>query len=153
MLFFVLSNMLGLRTHVSPLNISGLILREIKDFWRVALLISILSYPEAETAADIHNKQDELHRRKEKYIKVERSITDLGNLVNDGCGICAFPITTTLRVWGLSCSYHCSIVLVYCFSSPDLDGVWKLKPVLDGKSIMGVMQVKSGGPLIGKWVH
>nr|CAB3463211.1 unnamed protein product [Digitaria exilis] len=32
-----------------------------------------------------------------------------------------------------------------------LDEVSKLKPVLDGKSIMGVMQVKSGGPLIGKW--
>ncbi|XP_039799960.1 tRNA nucleotidyltransferase cca2-like isoform X3 [Panicum virgatum] len=89
---------------------AGLILREIKDFWRVALLVSILSYPEAENAANILNKQDELHWRKEKYIRVERAITDI-----------------------------------------DLDGVWKLKPVLDGKSIMGVMQVKSGGPLIGKW--
>jgi len=76
----------------------------------VALLVSILSYPEAENAANILNKQDELHWRKEKYIRVERAITDI-----------------------------------------DLDGVWKLKPVLDGKSIMGVMQVKSGGPLIGKW--
>ncbi|KAJ1265012.1 hypothetical protein BS78_08G045200 [Paspalum vaginatum] len=89
---------------------AGLILREIKDFWRVALLISILSYPEAESAADILNKPDELQRRKEKYVRVEQSITDL-----------------------------------------DLDGVWKLKPLLDGKSIMGVMQVKSGGPLIGQW--
>ncbi|RLN30446.1 putative CCA tRNA nucleotidyltransferase 2 [Panicum miliaceum] len=89
---------------------AGLILREIKDFWRVALLVSILSYPEAENAADILNKQVELPLRKEKYIRVERAITGL-----------------------------------------DLDGVWKLKPVLDGKSIMGVMQVKSGGPLIGKW--
>ncbi|KAG0520248.1 hypothetical protein BDA96_08G057600 [Sorghum bicolor] len=88
---------------------AGLILREIKDFWRVALLLSIISYPEAENAADTLNKQDELHQRKEKYIIVEHFITDL-----------------------------------------DLDGVWKLKPVLDGKSIMGVMQVK-GGPLIGKW--
>ncbi|XP_062202111.1 tRNA nucleotidyltransferase cca2-like [Phragmites australis] len=88
---------------------AGLILREIKDFWRVALLISILSYPEAENAGSILSQQ-ELHRRKEKYISVERSITDL-----------------------------------------DLDGVWKLKPLLDGKAIMGVMQVKSGGPLIGKW--
>ncbi|CAD6268239.1 unnamed protein product [Miscanthus lutarioriparius] len=89
---------------------AGLVLREIKDFWRVALLLSILSYPEAENAAETFNKQDELQRRREKYTRVERSITDL-----------------------------------------DLDGAWKLKPVLDGKSIMGVMQVKSGGPLIGKW--
>lgn len=53
-----------------------------------------------------------------------------------------------------TCSYCCLItVLVYGFPSPDLDGVWKLKPVLDGKSIMGVLQVKSGGPLIGQWVQ
>ncbi|KAF8658149.1 hypothetical protein HU200_059620 [Digitaria exilis] len=90
--------------------LAGLVLRDIKEFWRVALFISILSYPEAENAANILNKQDELQQRKEKYIKVERAITDLG-----------------------------------------LDEVWKLKPVLDGKSIMGVMQVMSGGPLIGKW--
>lgn len=89
---------------------AGLILREIKEFWRVALLLSILFYRETETAAGTLDEQDELRRRKEKYIRVERSITDL-----------------------------------------DLDGVWKLKPILDGKSIMGVMQVKSGGPLIGKW--
>ena len=74
--FFVLSN---IWETCSTLNISGLVLREIKDFWRVALLLSILSYPEAENAADTLNKQDELHRRKEKYIRVERFITDVGN--------------------------------------------------------------------------
>ncbi|KAL6655498.1 hypothetical protein ACP70R_006324 [Stipagrostis hirtigluma subsp. patula] len=88
---------------------AGLILREIKDFWRVALSISILTYPEADNAIDALSQQDELHQRKEKYIKVERAIIDL-----------------------------------------DLDGVWKLKPLLDGKTIMGVLQVK-GGPVIGKW--
>ena len=61
-----------------------------------------------------------------------------------------FPYLQALR---FTSSYDWLTVLVYCFSSPDLDGVWKLKPVLDGKSIMGVMQVKSGGPLIGKWVR
>lgn len=45
-------------------------LDEIKGLWRVALLISILSYPEAENPGDILSQQDELHRRKEKYIKV-----------------------------------------------------------------------------------
>ena len=74
--FFVLSN---IWETCSTLNISGLVLREIKDFWRVALLLSILSYPEAENAADILNKQDELQGRKEKYSRVERFITDLGN--------------------------------------------------------------------------
>uniref|UniRef100_A0A8R7TCF7 CCA tRNA nucleotidyltransferase, mitochondrial n=1 Tax=Triticum urartu TaxID=4572 RepID=A0A8R7TCF7_TRIUA len=90
---------------------AGLILDEIKNLWRVALLISILSYPEAENAL---SQQDELRRRKEKYIKVERSITDLG-----------------------------------------LDGVWecewKQKQLVNGNTIMGVLQVKSGGRLIGEW--
>ena len=115
----------------------------------MALLVSILSYPEAENAANILNKQDELHWRKEKYIRVERAITDLGKVVNDGCGICDFPITAIV---GIYLFIVCSTVLVCCFASPDLDGVWKLKPVLDGQSIMGVMQVKSGGPFVGKRV-
>ncbi|KAG8093675.1 hypothetical protein GUJ93_ZPchr0012g21257 [Zizania palustris] len=89
--------------------LAGLLLREIKDFWRVALFISILSYPEVDNASDSLVQQDELHRRKETYIRIERSITDL-----------------------------------------ELDGVWKEKPLLDGRAIMGVMQVKPG-PIIGEW--
>ena len=60
------------------LSISGLILREIKGFWRVALFISTLVYPEVGNASGSLSKQDELHLRKEKYLSVERSITDLG---------------------------------------------------------------------------
>ncbi|KQJ92057.1 putative CCA tRNA nucleotidyltransferase 2 isoform X2 [Brachypodium distachyon] len=90
--------------------LAGLILREIKDFWRVALFISTLIHPEVDKPSGSLSQQDELHLRKEKYISVERSITELG-----------------------------------------LDSVWKMKPLLDGKAIMGTMQVKSGGPLIGKW--
>nr|CAD1837141.1 unnamed protein product [Ananas comosus var. bracteatus] len=33
----------------------------------------------------------------------------------------------------------------------DLDHVWKMKLLLDGKAMMGVLQLKSGGPSIGKW--
>jgi tRNA nucleotidyltransferase/poly(A) polymerase len=89
---------------------AGFVLNEIKDLWRVALAISIISYPEAENAGGIvSEQQDELHRRKEQYMRVERSITDLG-----------------------------------------LDEVWKLKPLVDGKIIMRIMQ-KSGGALIGEW--
>ncbi|XP_051195781.1 tRNA nucleotidyltransferase cca2 [Lolium perenne] len=52
---------------------AGVILSEIKDFWRVALAISILYYyPEAENAL---SQQDRL---KEKYMEVEHFITDLG---------------------------------------------------------------------------
>ncbi|KAM0843017.1 hypothetical protein ACQ4PT_057969 [Festuca glaucescens] len=54
---------------------AGVILAEIKDFWRVALAISILSYyPEAENAL---SQQD---RSKEKYMEVEHFITDLGEV-------------------------------------------------------------------------
>uniref|UniRef100_A0A0E0J7A9 Poly A polymerase head domain-containing protein n=1 Tax=Oryza nivara TaxID=4536 RepID=A0A0E0J7A9_ORYNI len=83
--------------------LAGLILREIKDFWRVALFICTLTYPEVSSGGDPLGQPDELHQRKEKYTRAEQ-----------------------------------------------LDGVWKMKPLLDGKAIMGIMQVK-GGPLIGKW--
>uniref|UniRef100_A0ACD5TQX8 Uncharacterized protein n=1 Tax=Avena sativa TaxID=4498 RepID=A0ACD5TQX8_AVESA len=53
--------------------LAGLVLCEIKEHWRVALLISTLSYPQIGSFS-----QDELHRRKEKYVRVERFITDLG---------------------------------------------------------------------------
>ncbi|EEE52841.1 hypothetical protein OsJ_35375 [Oryza sativa Japonica Group] len=89
--------------------LAGLILREIKDFWRVALFICTLTYPEVSSGGDSLGQPDELHQRKEKYTRAERLITEL-----------------------------------------ELDGVWKMKPLLDGKAIMGIMQVK-GGPLIGKW--
>lgn len=74
-------------------NISGLILDEVKDLWRVVLLISILSYPEAKSFGEtLSQQEDELHRRKVKYIKVERSITNLGEIMVGR--ICAFLITS-----------------------------------------------------------
>jgi hypothetical protein len=75
-------------------RISGLILREIKDFWRVALFISVISYPKVENVDDTRNQQDELQQRKEKYLRVQRSITDLGKVSNNVCRNCAFPIAT-----------------------------------------------------------
>ncbi|KAF8772470.1 hypothetical protein HU200_005726 [Digitaria exilis] len=96
--------------HVTP-NISGLILDEVKDLWRVILLISILSYPEAKSFGEtLSQQEDELGRTTSRYIKIKRSITNL-----------------------------------------DLDGVWKCKPLLTGKDIKDVMQVKAC-PLIGEWV-
>uniref|UniRef100_A0ACD5VJB4 Uncharacterized protein n=1 Tax=Avena sativa TaxID=4498 RepID=A0ACD5VJB4_AVESA len=53
--------------------LAGLVLCEIKEHWRVALLISTLSYPQVGSFS-----QDELHRSKEKYLRVEGLITDLG---------------------------------------------------------------------------
>lgn len=53
--------------------LAGLVLYEIKELWRVALLISTLSYPQVGSFS-----QAELQRRKEKYVRVELLITDLG---------------------------------------------------------------------------
>ncbi|KAM0906453.1 hypothetical protein ACQ4PT_016759 [Festuca glaucescens] len=53
--------------------LAGLVLYEIKELWRVALLISTLSCPQVGSFS-----QAELHKRKEKYVRVERLITDLG---------------------------------------------------------------------------
>ncbi|PKU80395.1 putative CCA tRNA nucleotidyltransferase 2 [Dendrobium catenatum] len=88
--------------------LAGLLLREIKSFWRVALLMSTLLRPIDEIVGDSLNKESE--RRKEIFTNVERIITDLG-----------------------------------------LDNAWEVKPLLDGKAIMGVLQLKGGGPLIREW--
>ncbi|KAM3384494.1 hypothetical protein ACQJBY_008874 [Aegilops geniculata] len=57
--------------------LAGLPLLGIKDLWRLALLISTLLYPEVRSANGSFSQQDELNRRKEIYIRVERLITDL----------------------------------------------------------------------------
>ncbi|XP_020103073.1 putative CCA tRNA nucleotidyltransferase 2 isoform X2 [Ananas comosus] len=90
--------------------LAGLLLRQIKDFWRVALLISTLLHPKASHTCDTLNSHTELDRRREIFGKFESAITQL-----------------------------------------DLDHVWKMKLLLDGKAMMGVLQLKLGGPSIGKW--
>ncbi|KAM3364931.1 hypothetical protein ACQJBY_014980 [Aegilops geniculata] len=89
--------------------LAGLPLLGIKDLWRLALLISTLLYPEVRSANGSFSQQDELNRRKEIYLRVERLITDL-----------------------------------------DLEGVWKIKPLLKGDDIMGVLDIGEG-PLVKEW--
>lgn len=87
---------------------AGLLLRQIKDFWRIALLMSTLLCP-IDRAYDSNGHLD-LDVRKELFLRVESTITELG-----------------------------------------LDNVWEVKPLLDGKAIMGVLQLKTGGPLVKEW--
>ncbi|KAJ3703674.1 hypothetical protein LUZ61_007379 [Rhynchospora tenuis] len=89
---------------------TGLLLRQIKDFWRVALLTSTLLDPVLHLTNDNLDITEGLDRRREMFLRAESTITQLG-----------------------------------------LDGVWKTKLLLDGKAIMGVLQLKSGGPTIGQW--
>ncbi|XP_039132872.1 LOW QUALITY PROTEIN: tRNA nucleotidyltransferase cca2 [Dioscorea cayenensis subsp. rotundata] len=90
--------------------LAGLLLRQIKDFWRVALLISALLYPELVHAGYPLSTDLELDKRKEIFVQVEHAVKEL-----------------------------------------DLDNVWKVKPLLDGKAIMGALQLKTGGPLVKEW--
>lgn len=51
-------------------------MRDLRDFWRVALLISIILHP-----IDISDSEDEhsqLKKRRDLFIAVENSITKLG---------------------------------------------------------------------------
>nr|XP_010930817.1 putative CCA tRNA nucleotidyltransferase 2 [Elaeis guineensis] len=90
--------------------LAGLLLRQIKTFWRVALLLSALLYPKVEHVGDPLTNNFETERSREIFVNIERVI-----------------------------------------SKSDLDNVWEMKPLLDGKAIMGVLQLKSGGPLIREW--
>lgn len=91
--------------------LTGFLLREIKDFWRVALLISTLLYPTGtECSQDIIDKHFQLDKRKNIFVSVDNAIVKLG-----------------------------------------LEEVWDLKPLVNGKDIMNVLQLKVGGPLVREW--
>ncbi|KAK5832392.1 cca trna nucleotidyltransferase, mitochondrial [Gossypium arboreum] len=91
--------------------LTGFLLREIKDFWRVALLISTLLYPTGtECSQDIIDKHFQLDKRKNIFVSVDNAIVKLG-----------------------------------------LEKVWDLKPLVNGKDIMNVLQLKVGGPLVREW--
>ncbi|KAI6691226.1 hypothetical protein NL676_028054, partial [Syzygium grande] len=91
--------------------VTGFLLREVKDFWRVALLIAVLTYPSPiDCSEDGMFKHYELDKRKEVFQAVENAIVKLG-----------------------------------------LDKIWEEKPLVTGKDIMSVLQLKSGGPLVKEW--
>ncbi|KAM4092519.1 hypothetical protein ACB094_06G045600 [Castanea mollissima] len=99
-----------------PLNsklrvLTGLLLREIKDFWRVTLLLSTLLYPtEVDCTEDFPKQHFQLDKQRDLFEAVESAIAKLG-----------------------------------------LEKVWDVKPLVNGKDIMSVLQLKAGGPLIRVW--
>ncbi|RVX07111.1 hypothetical protein CK203_030553 [Vitis vinifera] len=91
--------------------LTGLLLREIKGFWRVALMVSTLLYPnDINHTQDISKNNFQLDKRRKVFEMVENAIVGLG-----------------------------------------LEEVWELKPLVNGKDIMNVLQLKSGGPLVRDW--
>lgn len=88
----------------------GLLLRQLKDFWRVALLMSTLLSTNNDHTEEFLRDLSKLEEKRDTFIRVENSIIEL-----------------------------------------DLDNVWKVKPLLDGKAIMNVLQLKSGGRQVGEW--
>ncbi|KAG6751101.1 hypothetical protein POTOM_045619 [Populus tomentosa] len=90
---------------------TGFLLREVKEFWRVGLLISTMLYPsDVDSTQDFLEKKFELDRRKDLFKAAEDAIVNLG-----------------------------------------LEKVWDLKPLVNGKDIMTVLQLKSGGPVVKEW--
>ncbi|KAK2645857.1 hypothetical protein Ddye_021052 [Dipteronia dyeriana] len=91
--------------------LTGFLLKEIKDFWRVAMLISTLLYPiDVDCTQDILSKNFQLDKRRDLFTEVE----------NANIKLC-------------------------------LEKVWDVKPLVNGKEIMNVLQLKSGGPLVQEW--
>ncbi|XP_059631938.1 CCA tRNA nucleotidyltransferase, mitochondrial [Cornus florida] len=91
--------------------LAGLLLREIKEFWPAALLVSVLLCPDnIDCSIDSSEKHFELDKRRELFTTVKDAITRLG-----------------------------------------LERVWEMKPLVNGKDIMSVLQLKTGGPLVREW--
>ncbi|KAL0333916.1 UNVERIFIED_CONTAM: CCA tRNA nucleotidyltransferase, mitochondrial [Sesamum angustifolium] len=97
--------------------LAGWVLREIKEFWRAALVISLLLYG---NDVGLSNKETELKECGELFKRVENAILEKAypNFYSDEAG---------------------------------LDKVWELKPVVDGRGIMHVLQLNSGGPVVREW--
>ncbi|KAL7118172.1 hypothetical protein ACP275_03G118900 [Erythranthe tilingii] len=91
--------------------LTGLLLREIKEFWRAALMVSLLLYPKyIVSIKNSSSEETELHGRKELFNRVENAILEMG-----------------------------------------LDKVWELKPLVNGREIMSMLHLKSGGPIVKEW--
>ncbi|XVF63298.1 hypothetical protein PTKIN_Ptkin09bG0076700 [Pterospermum kingtungense] len=59
--------------------LTGLLLREIQDYWRVALLVSTLLYPtDIDFSQDILDKNFQLEKRTDLFVSVENAIVKLG---------------------------------------------------------------------------
>lgn len=89
--------------------LTGLLLRDIKEFWRAALLLSVLLYPD-DISCLSESTPSELEKRIELFKKVEHEILNLG-----------------------------------------LEKVWETKPLLNGKDIMNILDLKTGGPVVREW--
>ncbi|OIT30577.1 PREDICTED: putative CCA tRNA nucleotidyltransferase 2 [Nicotiana attenuata] len=91
--------------------LAGLLLREIKEFWRVALLLSMQLHPvDIVSSTSFSNENFELDKRSGLFKSVENAVGALG-----------------------------------------LEKVWEMKPLVNGKEIMNILQIKSGGPVVREW--
>ncbi|XP_071708414.1 tRNA nucleotidyltransferase cca2-like [Rutidosis leptorrhynchoides] len=79
--------------------LSGLIVREVKDLWRAALMLSIL-------------------------------------LDNDSCVESKIEVFKKVEGWILKLG---------------LEKVWEVKPLINGREIMKILEVENGGPVVSKW--
>ncbi|KAL3324167.1 hypothetical protein AABB24_038379, partial [Solanum stoloniferum] len=91
--------------------LTGLLLREIKEFWCVALLLSMQLHPvDIVSSTSFSNEDFELDKRSGLFKTVESAVRTLG-----------------------------------------LEKVWEMKPLVNGKEIMNILQIKSGGPVVREW--
>ncbi|KAL8234125.1 hypothetical protein R6Q59_020225 [Mikania micrantha] len=85
----------------------GLLLREIKDFWRAALMLSSLMYQKDSSVEVI---EGDLETKRRVFREVEQEILKLG-----------------------------------------LDKVWEIKPLINGKDIIRLLELEKGGPVVSEW--
>lgn len=90
--------------------LAGLLLREIKEFWRAALVLSMLLRGAIIGCTTNSSNKYELDKKRELFNRIEKAILELG-----------------------------------------LEKVWEMKPLVNGRDIMSVLQIKSGGPVVKEW--
>lgn len=86
---------------------TGLLLREIKEFWRVALLLSMQLHPvDIVSSTSFSNENFELEKRSGLFKSVENAVGALGIII---CPLC-FYFCVPLAMWnGMNQSCHIDI--------------------------------------------
>ncbi|XP_024978152.1 putative CCA tRNA nucleotidyltransferase 2 isoform X1 [Cynara cardunculus var. scolymus] len=100
------TDMIDVPVNLKPRILLGLLLREIKDFWKVALMISTLLYKKSSGEQEILK----LEENRDLFMEVEQKILKL-----------------------------------------DLEKIWEMKPLINGKEIMRLLELEKGGPVVSEW--
>ncbi|CAK9170234.1 unnamed protein product [Ilex paraguariensis] len=152
MFFFSLMFFLFVLMAKHLISLIGLLLREMKEFWRVALLLSMWLYPPSiDCVANSSEEHFRLDSRKEMFEMVENAIIKLGRVVSAAPLNRDIEIQSQLGLGYMRVTVYVNATNIHLIWMAGLEKIWEVKPLVNGKDIMSVLQLRTGGPLVREW--